>query len=125
VICYKHRNKPNQVSTMALVGDVRGRDVVLVDDIIDTGGTLTKAANIIMESGANSVRAICTHALFSNDAIERIENSPILEMAVTDTIPLKRKSDKVKVLSTASLFAEVIKRVESHESISSLFKFGE
>jgi ribose-phosphate pyrophosphokinase len=110
---------------MALVGDVKNRDVVLVDDIIDTGGTLTKAARIIMENGANSVRAICTHPLFSRDALERIEKSDILEMVVTDTIPLKRESPKVKVLSTASLFAEVIKRVESHESISSLFKFGE
>jgi ribose-phosphate pyrophosphokinase len=125
VICYKQRNKPNQVATMALVGDVKGRDVVLVDDIVDTAGTLTKAANIIMANGATSVRAICTHPLFSNDAMERIEKSPITEMVVTDTIPLKRQSPKVKVLSTANLFAEVIKRVESHESISSLFKFGE
>jgi ribose-phosphate pyrophosphokinase len=125
VICYKQRNKPNQISTMALVGDVKGRDVVLVDDIVDTAGTLAKASNIIMDNGANSVRAICTHPLFSNDAMERIEKSPITEMVVTDTIPLKRESPKVKVLSTANLFAEVIKRVESHESISSLFKFGE
>ena len=125
VICYKQRSKPNEVGKMALVGDVKGRDVVLVDDIVDTAGTLTKAAKIIMENGANSVRAICTHPLFSNKAIERLEDSPILEMVVTDTIPMKRESEKVKVLSTASLFAEVIKRVESHESISSLFKFGE
>lgn len=125
VICYKQRGKPNEVTKMALVGDVKGRDVVLVDDIVDTAGTLTKAANIIMDNGANSVRAMCTHPVFSNDALERIEKSPILEMVVTDTIPLKKESNKVKVLSTASLFAEVIKRVESHESISSLFKFGE
>jgi ribose-phosphate pyrophosphokinase len=92
---------------------------------VDTAGTLAKASNIIMDNGANSVRAICTHPLFSNDAMERIEKSPITEMVVTDTIPLKRESPKVKVLSTANLFAEVIKRVESHESISSLFKFGE
>ena len=125
VICYKQRSKPNEVAKMALVGDVKGRDVVLVDDIVDTAGTLTKAAGIIMENGANSVRAVCTHPLFSNKAIERLEASPILEMVVSDTIPMKRESEKVKVLSTASLFAEVIKRVESHESISSLFKFGE
>ena len=125
VICYKQRGKPNEVTKMALVGDVKGRDVVLVDDIVDTAGTLTKAASIIMDNGANSVRAMCTHPVFSNDALERIEKSPILEMVVTDTIPLKKESNKVKVLSTASLFAEVIKRVESHESISSLFKFGE
>ena len=125
VICYKQRGKPNEVTKMALVGDVKGRDVVLVDDIVDTAGTLTKAATIIMDNGANSVRAMCTHPIFSNNALERIEKSPILEMVVTDTIPLKKESNKVKVLSTASLFAEVIKRVESHESISSLFKFGE
>jgi len=125
VICYKQRGKPNEVTKMALVGDVKGRDVVLVDDIVDTAGTLTKAATIIMDNGANSVRAMCTHPVFSNNALERIEKSPILEMVVTDTIPLKKESNKVKVLSTASLFAEVIKRVESHESISSLFKFGE
>jgi ribose-phosphate pyrophosphokinase len=125
VICYKQRGKPNEVTRMALVGEVKGRDVILVDDIVDTAGTLTKAATIIMDNGANSVRAMCTHPIFSNDALERIEKSPILEMVVTDTIPLKKESKKVKVLSTASLFAEVIKRVESHESISSLFKFGE
>jgi ribose-phosphate pyrophosphokinase len=125
VICYKQRGKPNEVTKMALVGDVKGRDVILVDDIVDTAGTLTKAATIIMDNGANSVRAMCTHPVFSNNALERIEKSPILEMVVTDTIPLKKESKKVKVLSTASLFAEVIKRVESHESISSLFKFGE
>jgi ribose-phosphate pyrophosphokinase len=125
VICYKQRSKPNEIGKMALVGEVKGRDVVLVDDIVDTAGTLTKAAEIIMENGATSVRAMCTHPLFSNNAIERIEKSPLLEMVVTDTIPLKKQSKKVKVISTASLFAEVIKRVESHESISSLFKFGE
>jgi ribose-phosphate pyrophosphokinase len=125
VICYKQRSKPNEIGKMALVGDVKGRDVVLVDDIVDTAGTLTKAARIIMENGANSVRAMCTHPLFSKDAMEKLEKSDILEMVVTDTIPLKRESPKITVLSTANLFAEVIKRVESHESISSLFKLGE
>jgi ribose-phosphate pyrophosphokinase len=125
VICYKQRAKANEVEKMALVGEVEGRDVVLVDDIIDTAGTLTKAANIIMENGATSVRAMCTHPLLSQNAVERIEKSPITEVVVTDTIPLRKKSKKIKVLTTAHLFAEVIKRVESHESISSLFKFGE
>ena len=125
VICYKQRNKPNEVGKMALVGDVTGRDVVLVDDIVDTAGTLTKAANVIMENGAKSVRAMCTHPLLSRDAIEKMEKSPILEIVVTDTIPLKKESKKVKVLTTAGLFAEVIRRVESHESISSLFKLNE
>jgi ribose-phosphate pyrophosphokinase len=125
VICYKQRNKPNEVGRMALVGDVTGRDVVLVDDIVDTAGTLTKAATVIMENKANSVRAVCTHPLFSSNAVERLEKSAISEIVVTDTIPLKRESSKITVLSTANLFAEVIRRVESHESISSLFKFGE
>jgi ribose-phosphate pyrophosphokinase len=125
VICYKQRNKPNEVGRMALVGDVTGRDVVLVDDIVDTAGTLTKAATVIMENKANSVRAVCTHPLFSSNAVERLEKSAIAEIVVTDTIPLKRESSKITVLSTANLFAEVIRRVESHESISSLFKFGE
>jgi ribose-phosphate pyrophosphokinase len=95
VICYKQRGKPNEVTKMALVGDVKGRDVILVDDIVDTAGTLTKAATIIMDNGANSVRAMCTHPVFSNNALERIEKSPILEMVVTDTIPLKKESKKV------------------------------
>lgn len=125
VICYKQRGKPNHVDKMALVGEVEGRDVVLVDDIVDTAGTLAKAASIIMDNGASSVRAMCTHPIFSQKALEKIEASPLTEMIVTDTIPMKRESPKIRVLSTANLFAEVIKRVESHESISSLFKFGE
>ncbi|MDP4282699.1 MAG: ribose-phosphate pyrophosphokinase [Bacteroidota bacterium] len=125
VICYKQRTKANEIENMALVGDVKGRDVVLVDDIIDTAGTLTKAAGIIMDNGAKSVRAVCTHPLFSKNAMEKIENSVLTEVVVSDTIPLRRESPKIKVLTTAHLFAEVIKRVESHESISSLFKFGE
>jgi len=124
VICYKQRAKPNEVAKMALVGDVKGRDIILVDDIIDTGGSITKAAGLMMEKGANSVRAFCTHPVFSGKAYEMIENSPFAEVVVTDTIPLKQKSSKITVLSTASLFAEVIKRVENYESISSLFKFG-
>ena len=108
---------------MALVGDVKGRDIVLVDDIIDTAGSMAKASNLMMENGAASVRAFCTHPVFSGDAYEKIENSPFTEIVVSDTIPLKKHSDKIKVLSTAELFAEVIKRVENYESISSLFKF--
>ena len=125
VICYKQRSKPNEIGTMALVGEVEGRDVILVDDIVDTARTLTKSAEVIMAHGANSVRAICTHPLLSQNAIETIEKSTLSELVVTDTIPLQRESSKIKVLTTATLFAEVIKRVESHESISSLFKFGE
>ena len=123
VICYKQRSKPNQIGKMALVGDVKGRNIILVDDIIDTAGSITKAADIIMENGAKSVRAFCTHPVFSGDAYKRIEDSPFTEVVVTDTIPLMHKSDKITVLSTAKLFAEVIKRVENNESITDLFKF--
>lgn len=123
VICYKHRSKPNEVEKMALVGDVTGKNVILLDDIVDTGGTLCKAAQIIMDNGAASVRAMVTHPLLSGKAYESIENSALLELIVTDTIPLVQQSPKVKVISTADLFAEVIRRLKKKESISSLFKF--
>jgi ribose-phosphate pyrophosphokinase len=123
VICYKQRAKPNEVARMALVGEVKGRDIVLVDDIIDTAGSMTKAAQLMVDNGANSVRAFCTHPVFSGEAFDRIEKSPFTEVVVSDTIPLKKKSDKISVLSTAKLFADVIGRVESNKSISSLFKF--
>ncbi len=123
VICYKHRSKPNEVEKMALVGDVKGKHVILLDDIVDTGGTLCKAADIIMENGAASVRAIVTHPLLSGKAYESIEKSKLHELVVTDTIPLKKESPKIKVVTTADLFAEVIRRLKKKESISSLFKF--
>ena len=123
VICYKHRSKPNEVAKMRLVGDVKGKDVVLLDDIVDTGGTLCKAAEIIMQQGASSVRAMVTHPLLSGKAYENIESSALTELAVTDTIPLHQESQKIKVLSTADLFAEVIRRLKRKESISSLFQF--
>ncbi len=120
-ICYKQRAKPNVIERMQLIGDVEGKDVILLDDIIDTAGTITKAAGLIMDNGANSVRALCTHPIFSGNAYERISKSPFEEVVVTDTIPLKQSCDKINVLSTADLFAEVIKRVQNFESISSLF----
>jgi len=120
-ICYKQRAKPNVIEQMQLIGDVEGKDVILLDDIIDTAGTITKAAGLIMDNGANSVRALCTHPIFSGNAYERISKSPFEEVVVTDTIPLKQSCDKINVLSTADLFAEVIKRVQNFESISSLF----
>lgn len=123
VICYKQRSKPNQISNMAVIGEVAGRNVVLVDDIIDTAGTICKAANLIMEKGALSVRALATHPVLSGNAIEKIEQSALTEVVVTDTLPLKRESPKIKVLSTASLFADVIEKVVNFESISSHFKF--
>ena len=122
VICYKQRSKPNEIGTMELVGDVEGKDVLIIDDIIDTAGSITKAGNLIMERGAASVRAFCTHPVFSGDAYEKIENSRFKEVVVTDTIPLKKESKKIKVLSTADLFAEVIKRALKTKSISSLYQ---
>ncbi len=123
VICYKQRSKPNEIGRMELVGDVEGKDVVLMDDIIDTAGSITKAGNLIMDRGAASVRAFCTHPVFSGEAYERIENSQFSEVVVTDTIPLRRESSKIKVLSTAELFAEVINRALKTKSISSLYHF--
>ncbi|MEI6886300.1 MAG: ribose-phosphate pyrophosphokinase [Bacteroidota bacterium] len=123
VICYKHRSKPNEIAKMALVGDVKGRNVIILDDIVDTGGTLCKAAQIIMDNGASSVRAMVTHPILSGKAYEQIEASALTELIVTDTIPLKRESPKIKVITTSDLFAEVIRRLKKKESISSLFKF--
>lgn len=123
VICYKQRAKANEIAKMALLGDVIDRDVVLVDDIIDTAGTITKAADLMMENGARSVRAICTHPVFSGAAIERLNNSAFTEIIVTDTIPMLQECPKVKVLSMAGVISEVINRVHDYESISSLFKF--
>lgn len=120
-ICYKQRKKANVIDSMQLIGDVTGKDVLLIDDIIDTAGTLTTAANMIMDSGANSVRAVITHPVLSGKAYERIEESALTELIVTDTIPLKHKSDKIKVLTVADLFADIIQRIISHESISSHF----
>ena len=123
VVCYKQRKKANKVDKMFLIGDVEGKDVLLVDDMIDTAGTLTKAADIMAEKGASSVRAICTHPILSGVAYERIENSKLTELLVTDTIPLKRQSDKIRVVSVAELFAKVIYKVHNYESISSYFIF--
>ncbi|GAB1419003.1 ribose-phosphate pyrophosphokinase [Bacteroidales bacterium] len=122
VICYKQRTKPNVVEEISLIGDVQYRDVILIDDIIDTGGSITKAGELIMENGANSVRAFCTHPVFSGKAYEKLTHSVFTEVVVTDTIPLKYEHEKIKVLSTAELFAEVIRRVVNYESISSLFQ---
>ncbi len=121
VICYKQRKRANVIGSMELIGDVKGKNVVLVDDIIDTGGTLVKAAQLMKEKGAESVRAVCTHALLSDNAQERIANSEILELVVTDSIPRKILSKKIKVLSCAPLFADVMHNVHVHRSISSKF----
>jgi ribose-phosphate pyrophosphokinase len=122
VICDKRRKRANEIESMSIIGDVTGMDVVLIDDIIDTAGTLSKAAGLIMEKGAKSVRAVCTHPVLSGKAYETIENSMLTELIVTDTIPLRRESEKIRVLSTAELFAKAIANVNEHGSISELFK---
>lgn len=121
VICYKERKKANIISSMELIGEVEGKNVVLVDDMVDTAGTLTKAADLMMERGALSVRAVCTHPLLSGEAYERVEASKLTELITTDSIPLKRESKKIKVLSCAQLFAEVMYNVHHNESISGKF----
>jgi ribose-phosphate pyrophosphokinase len=121
VICYKQRAKANVISHMELIGDVTGKNVVLVDDMVDTAGTLTKAADLMMERGALSVRAICTHPILSGNAYERIENSKLEELIVTDSIPVIQKISKIRILSCADLFADVMKKVHHNESISSQF----
>lgn len=121
VVCYKQRAKANIISHMELIGDVQGKNVVLVDDMVDTAGTLTKAADLMMERGAISVRAIATHGLLSGDAYEKIEDSQLTELIITDSIPIEIKSNKVRVLSCADLFADVMHKVHNNNSISSKF----
>ncbi|MDR6299933.1 ribose-phosphate pyrophosphokinase [Mesonia maritima] len=121
VICYKQRAKANVISHMELIGDVKGKNVILVDDMVDTAGTLTRAADVMMEKGAKSVRAICTHPVLSGNAYEKIENSKLQQLIVTDSIPLKQESKKIKVVSCAELFADVMKSVHENKSISSKF----
>ena len=121
VICYKQREKANKVSHMELIGNVKGKNVILVDDMVDTAGTLTKAASLMKERGAISVRAICTHALLSGDAYDKIEKSELEELIVTDSIAPRISHNKVKVLSCAPLFAEVMQNLHFNKSISSKF----
>lgn len=121
VICYKQRAKANVITHMELIGDVTGKNVVLVDDMVDTAGTLTAAADLMMERGAISVRAICTHPILSGGAYERVEKSKLQELIVTDSIPLKKESRKIRVVSCADLFADVMQRVHQNRSISSKF----
>lgn len=120
-ICYKQRKVANQIENMTVIGDVEGKDIILVDDIIDTAGTLTTAADMMMEKGAKSVRAMCTHAVLSGPAYERLEKSEIKELIVTDTIPLNGESSKIKVLTIADLFADIIHSAINYQSISKYF----
>lgn len=121
VVCDKHRVKANEIASMQLIGDVEGADVVLIDDLIDTGGTITRAAALIMERGARSVRAVCTHPILSGNAYDNLEKSALTELWVTDTIPLKKESSKIRVFTVADLFAKAIRKIQDNESISSLF----
>lgn len=121
VICDKYRKRANEVAGMTVIGDVEGADVILVDDIVDTAGTLCRAADIIIDKGAKSVRALCTHPVLSGDAYKNIENSKLKELIVCDTIPLRGKSKKIKVLSSAKLFSKAIRNTHEHRSISALF----
>ena len=121
VVCYKHRDTANEISKMMLIGDVQAKDIVLVDDMVDTAGTLTRAADLMMVNGANSVRACCTHGILSGSDIERINDSQLSELIVTDTLRKEHKSDKIKVIEVGNLFADTIKRVYAKQSISSNF----
>lgn len=121
VLCDKHRKRANEIASMQVIGEVEGKDVVLVDDMVDTAGTICKAAQIILDKGANSVRAVATHAVLSGKAYENIENSVLSELVITDTIPIKHETSKIKVLTVADLFGRAIRAVSGNDSISTLF----
>lgn len=121
VICHKSRKKANVISELTVIGDVEGKNVIILDDMIDTAGTITKAADMMMEKGALSVRAFATHAVLSGPAYERINDSQIMEVVVTDSLPIKPISEKIKILSIADVFADVINKVHNYQSISSNF----
>ncbi len=121
VICDKHRKRANEIASMVVIGDVTDKDVVLIDDICDTGGTLAKSAGLIRDKGARSVRALCTHPVLSGNAYSNIENSALEELVVCDTIPLKQKISKIKVLTVAELFAVALRNAFENKSITSLF----
>lgn len=120
-VCDKHRKEANKIESMRLIGEVDGKDVVLVDDLVDTAGTICKAAALLKEKGARSVRAVCTHGVLSGNAYSNIDGSLLEELVITDTIPLKQESNKIKVLTVSNLFAKAIRKIHDNESISSLF----
>lgn len=121
IICDKERNKANEVANIIVIGDVSGKDVILIDDLVDTAGTMTLAAKKLLDNGAKSVKAICTHAVLSANAVEKIDNSDISELWVTDTIPLREKSPKIKVITCSNLFADAISYVYDNKSLQALF----
>jgi len=120
-VCDKYRKEANKIESMRLIGEVDGKDVVLVDDLVDTAGTICKAAALLKEKGARSVRAVCTHGVLSGKAYENIESSLLEELVISDTIPVKKNSPKIKVLTVSDLFAKAIRKIHDNESISSLF----
>jgi len=122
VICYKERKKANEIGEMKVLGDVKGKDVVIIDDMVDTAGTLTKAADLMIQQGATSVRAYCTHGILSKDAYQKLDNSEIAELVITNTIPKEHRSNKVREISVAPFFAQTIKAVVNNESISASWK---
>lgn len=121
IVIDKHRERANQVASMEVIGDVEGRNIIIVDDIVDTAGTLCKAADHLMDKGAKSVRAVITHPILSGSAHEKIQSSRLEELIVTDTIPLRQTNPKIRVLSIAPVFAKAFHKIDNHESISSLF----
>ncbi len=123
-LCYKQRKKANVIENMTIIGDVEGKDVVIIDDMVDTAGTLSKSASLFLEHGAKSVRAFCTHAVLSGPAYDRIEESVLKELVVTDTISLKKKSKKIRVISVAAMFGDVMQKHINFESISNHFVFA-
>ncbi|MEL6537507.1 MAG: ribose-phosphate pyrophosphokinase [Bacteroidota bacterium] len=121
VVCHKYRKEANEIAEMHVIGNVEGKDVILIDDMVDTAGTICKAANLVKEKGAKSVRAVCTHGVLSGKAFENIEASALEELVITDTIPQSKPSKKVKVLTVAELFSKAIRKIHDNESVSSLF----
>lgn len=121
ILCNKHRDKPNEVASMQIIGDCVGKDIILIDDMVDTAGTIVKAANLIKNSGAASVRAVASHCVMSGPATERVMESALEEIVFTDSIPFTKNCPKIKQLSVAPIFAEAIKRALSCESISNLY----
>ena len=121
VICYKNRKKANVIDSMKIIGDIKNKNVILIDDMMDTGGTICKASELMIDNGAKSVRAICTHAILSGKAYENISNSLLNELVVTNSLPLQKNNKKIKVLDISDLFAKTIRNVNTNESISSQF----
>lgn len=123
VLCHKTRAKANVIATMTVIGDVKGKNVILVDDIVDTAGTITKSADLLIQNGAKSVRALCSHPVMSDPATERVKESGLAEIIFTDSIPYRKDNDKATVLSVAKLFADTIRRIHNNQSISSQYLF--